>query len=51
MIMHGDYADPLNLGSNELVTINHLVDLAEEIGGVKLVRRLQPLGPEGCKSP
>src|SRR5260370_3042901 len=26
MIMHGNYPDPLNLGSNELVTINQLVD-------------------------
>lgn len=32
MILDGDYAEPLNLGSNELVTINRLVDLVEEIG-------------------
>ena len=26
MIMEGDFVEPLNLGSNELVTINQLVD-------------------------
>ncbi len=40
MIMHCDelIATPINLGSNELVSINDLVSLAEEIGGVKLER-------------
>ncbi len=47
MIMAGDYADPLNLGSNELVTINRLVDLAEEIGDVKLKRRYNLSAPKG----
>jgi GDP-D-mannose 3', 5'-epimerase len=47
MIMHGDYAEPLNLGSSELVTINKLVDLAEEIAGVKLKRRYNLSAPKG----
>ncbi len=47
MIMRGDFAEPLNLGSNELVTINRLVDLAEEIGGVKLERRYNLSAPKG----
>jgi len=39
-IVHCDelIATPINLGSSELVSINHLVDLTEEIGGVKLKR-------------
>jgi len=47
MIMNGDYAEPLNLGSSELVTINQLVDLAEEIAGVKLKRRYNLAAPKG----
>ena len=47
MIMAGDYAEPLNLGSSELVTINQLVDLAEEIAGVKLKRRYNLSAPKG----
>jgi len=47
MIMNGDYVDPLNLGSSELVTINHLVDIVEEIAGVKLKRRYNLAAPKG----
>lgn len=47
MMLESDILEPLNLGSNELVTINQLVDLAEEIGGVKL-KRIYNLGaPKG----
>src|SRR5918995_4530754 len=38
-IMESDILDPINLGSAELVTINQLVDTAEEIAGIKLERR------------
>ncbi len=39
-IMHCNelIARPVNLGSSELFSINALVDLAEDIGGVKLQR-------------
>src|ERR1700686_4605009 len=47
MITEGDYVDPLNLGSSELVTIDQLVDLAEEIAGVKLKRRYNLAAPKG----
>jgi len=47
MVMHGDYADPLNLGSSELVSINRLVDLVEEIADVKLQRRYNLKAPKG----
>ncbi|GAP08063.1 MAG TPA: NAD-dependent dehydratase [Anaerolinea thermolimosa] len=49
MIMHCDQliATPINLGSSELVSINQLVSLAEEIGGVKLARRYDPNAPKG----
>ncbi|HOX31362.1 MAG TPA: NAD-dependent epimerase/dehydratase family protein [Spirochaetales bacterium] len=40
-------ATPINLGSSELIEINHLVSLAEEIGGVKLKRSYDPSAPKG----
>jgi nucleoside-diphosphate-sugar epimerase len=40
-------ATPINLGSNELVSINQLVDMAEDIGGVKLKRTYKPDAPKG----
>jgi GDP-D-mannose 3', 5'-epimerase len=49
MIMHCDrlVATPINLGSSELLSINELVSLAEEIGGVKLERTYDPTAPRG----
>jgi len=47
MILAGDYVDPINLGSSELVTINQLVDIVEEIAGVKLNRRYNLAAPKG----
>jgi len=47
MIFESDIHEPLNLGSDELVTINQLVDIAEDIAGVKL-KRIYNLGaPKG----
>ena len=37
-ILESDIREPINLGSSELVTINQLVDVVEEIAGVKLKR-------------
>ena len=47
MIAESDILDPINLGSDELVTINQLVDLAEEIAGVKLKRTYKLDAPKG----
>ena len=47
MIMNGDYVEPLNLGSSELVTINQLVDIVEEIADLKLKRRYNLSAPKG----
>ena len=40
-------ATPINLGSSELVSVSQLVDLVEEIGGVKLRRVYQRDAPKG----
>src|SRR5450755_853980 len=47
MIMNGDYFEPLKLGSSELVSTNKLVDLMEEIAGLKLKRRYNLSAPKG----
>ena len=46
-IMHSNILEPINLGSSELVTINQLVDIAEDIAGVKLKRRYKLDAPKG----
>ena len=47
MFAEKDVVEPLNLGSSELVTINQLVDIAEEIAGVKLERKYNLSAPKG----
>ena len=48
-IMESDILDPINLGSSELVTINQLVDIVEEIAGVRLKRRYDLDAPKGVR--
>ena len=46
-IMNSDILEPINLGSSELVSINQLVDIVEEIAGVKLKRNCNLKAPKG----
>jgi nucleoside-diphosphate-sugar epimerase len=48
-ILASDILEPINLGSNELVTINQLVDIVEDIAGVKLKRRYKLDAPKGVR--
>ena len=48
-IAGGESAEPVNLGSSELVTINQLVDLVEEIAGVELERSFDLSAPQGVR--
>jgi nucleoside-diphosphate-sugar epimerase len=45
--MNSEIVEPINLGSSEAVTINKLVDLAEDIAGIKLKRRYDLSAPKG----
>jgi GDP-D-mannose 3',5'-epimerase len=47
MIFNSDIREPLNLGSDELVTINQLVDIVEEIAGIKVKRNYNLSAPKG----
>ncbi|MGH7460739.1 MAG: NAD-dependent epimerase/dehydratase family protein [Longimicrobiales bacterium] len=48
-IMHSSVTEPINLGSSEVVTINQLVELAEEIAGIKLCREFVLDAPHGVR--
>jgi nucleoside-diphosphate-sugar epimerase len=48
-LMASDMRDPLNIGSDELVTINQLVDLVEKIAGVRFKRRYNLGAPKGVR--
>jgi nucleoside-diphosphate-sugar epimerase len=47
LLTHSEVDEPLNIGSNELVTINDLVSIAEDIAGIKLNRRYILDAPKG----
>jgi GDP-D-mannose 3',5'-epimerase len=46
-ILESEIHEPINLGSSELVTINQLVDIVEEIAGIKLKRSYNLNAPKG----
>jgi len=46
-ILESEIHEPINLGSNELVTINQLVSIAEDIAGIKLKRKYDLNAPKG----
>jgi GDP-D-mannose 3', 5'-epimerase len=48
-ILESDIHEPINLGSSELVTIDQLVDVVEDIAGVRLNRRYDLSAPKGVK--
>lgn len=47
-LMRSDYAEPLNLGQDRMVTINELADLVAEIAEYAIVRRHVD-GPQGVR--
>ena len=49
LMMAGSYALPLNIGSSEEVSINQLVDIVEDIAGVKLTRKYLLDAPKGVR--
>jgi GDP-D-mannose 3',5'-epimerase len=46
-ILRSEIVEPLNLGSDELVTINQLVGIIEDIAGIKLKRSYNLSAPKG----
>ena len=50
-LMASDVTEPINIGSDELVTINQLVDIVEDIAGRKFKRRYNLDAPKGVRGP
>jgi nucleoside-diphosphate-sugar epimerase len=48
-LAHSDIIQPLNIGSDELVSINRLVDIVEKIAGLKLKRSYKLDAPKGVR--
>ena len=48
-LMNSSMHDPVNIGSAELVTINQLVDIAEDIAGIKVKRIYDSSAPQGVR--
>jgi GDP-D-mannose 3', 5'-epimerase len=48
-IMASDYRDALNLGTDELVTIDQLVDLVADIAGKRITKCHNQQGPQGVR--
>jgi nucleoside-diphosphate-sugar epimerase len=49
MILKGEYIDPINLGSSELVSVNRLVEIVESIAGIKVKRNHDLSAPQGVR--
>jgi nucleoside-diphosphate-sugar epimerase len=49
MILESDVLEPINLGSSELVSINRLVDIVEEIAGIRVRRNYNLDAPKGVR--
>ena len=49
-LFESDYSDPLNIGSDEQVSINQMIEIIEDISGIeKLERVYQPDKPKGVR--
>jgi GDP-D-mannose 3', 5'-epimerase len=48
-IMASGIVEPINLGSSEMVSINRLVDMVEEIAGIRLERKYDLDAPKGVR--
>ena len=49
MLMASEVREPVNIGSDELVTINQLIDIVEDIAGVKVKRHYNLGAPKGVR--
>jgi nucleoside-diphosphate-sugar epimerase len=47
-LMRSDYAEPLNLGQDRMVSINQLADIIADIAGIRIVKK-HVQGPQGVR--
>lgn len=48
-LVDSDWYQPINLGREDLISINQLVDIVEEIAGIKLERKYKLDAPKGVR--
>jgi len=48
-LMDSDYKEPLNIGSDEMVTINEMADMIIEISGKKITKKFDSSKPQGVR--
>jgi len=49
LLMHSDITEPLNIGSDQMVSVNQLVDIVENIAGINLKRKYLLHAPKGVR--
>jgi GDP-D-mannose 3',5'-epimerase len=49
MLMNSNFVEPLNIGSDEMVSINQLVDIVENVAGIRLKRTYKRDAPTGVR--
>ena len=49
LLFASDFDQPLNIGSEEMVTMNQVVDTLEQIAGIKLTRKYDHNAPQGVR--
>ncbi|MBP1819436.1 hypothetical protein [Mycobacterium sp. OAE908] len=49
LLTRGEFVEPINIGSSEMVTINELVDIAEQIAGITVKREYNLDAPKGVR--
>jgi GDP-D-mannose 3',5'-epimerase len=48
-LMESDHTEPINIGSDRLVTVNELADIIIKASGKKIGKTYNPSGPEGVR--
>jgi GDP-D-mannose 3',5'-epimerase len=48
-LMNSSFMDPVNIGSEEMVTINELIDIVGGIAGKPVTKKYKPNGPTGVR--
>ena len=48
-LFHSDFSQPINIGSDEKVTINELISIVEEISGISIKKNYQLDKPQGVR--
>ncbi len=49
LLTESDVVEPLNIGSDQLVTINELIDKVEQIAGIEVERKYDTSAPQGVR--